>query len=80
MVRGVYGMVYYPGSGGIGSAPSDLGGGGYLTSTGVNLGTYPASPNTPPPGASLRNPFASGLFSLPRPRLGRTVTSAFGTW
>ena len=77
MVRGAYGMVYYPGSGGIGSAPSDLGGGGYLTSTGVNLGTYPASPNTPPPGASLRNPFTSGYFEPPATQVGASVSTAF---
>jgi outer membrane receptor protein involved in Fe transport len=77
VVRGAYGMVYYPGSGGIGSAPSDLGGGGYLTSTGVNLGTYPASPNTPPPGGSLRNPFASGYFEPPATQVGAGVTTAF---
>jgi TonB-dependent receptor-like protein len=38
---GGYGIVYYPGSGGIGSAPSDLGGGGFFTVTPVNLvGNY----------------------------------------
>jgi len=77
VVRGAYGMVYYPGSGGIGSAPSDLGGGGYLTSTGVNLGTYPAAPNTPPPGASLRNPFTSGYFEPPATQVGASVSTAF---
>ncbi len=77
VVRGAYGMVYYPGSGGIGSAPSDLGGGGYLTSTSVNLGTYPAAPNTPPPGASLRNPFTSGYFEPPATQVGASVSTAF---
>ena len=77
VVRGAYGMVYYPGSGGIGSAPSDLGGGGYLTSTGVNLGTYPAAPNTPPPGGSLRNPFTSGYFEPPATQVGASLTTAF---
>jgi Carboxypeptidase regulatory-like domain/TonB dependent receptor/TonB-dependent Receptor Plug Domain len=80
VLRGGYGIVYYPGSGGIGSAPSDLGGGGFLTSTGVNLvgaGTPPAAPNTPPSGASLRSPFNSGYFEPPATVVGGTVTTAF---
>ena len=80
VVRGGYGIVYYPGSGGIGSAPSDLGSGGYLTSTTVNLvgsGTPPAAPNTPPVGASLRSPFNSGYFEPPATGVGGSVTTAF---
>lgn len=80
VLRGGYGIVYYPGSGGIGSAPSDLGGGGFLTSTTVNLvgsGTPPAAPNTPPPGASLRSPFNSGYFEPPATAVGGSVTTAF---
>jgi outer membrane receptor protein involved in Fe transport len=80
VVRGGYSIVYYPGSGGIGSAPSDLGGGGFLTSTTVNLvgsGTPPAAPNTPPPGASLRSPFQSGYFEPPATAVGSSVTTAF---
>jgi hypothetical protein len=80
VLRGGYGMVFYPGSGGIGSAPSDLGGGGFLTATGVNLvgsDTPPAAPNTPPPGASLRNPFRSGYFEPPATAVGGSVTTAF---
>ena len=80
VLRGAYGIVYYPGSGGIGSAPSDLGGGGFLTSTSVNLvgsGTPPAAPNTPPPGASLRSPFNSGYFEPPATAVGGSVTTAF---
>ena len=80
VLRGGYGIVYYPGSGGVGSAPSDLGGGGFLTSTAVNLvgsGTPPAAPNTPPPGASLRSPFNSGYFEPPATVVGGTVTTAF---
>ena len=80
VLRGGYGVVYYPGSGGIGSAPSDLGGGGFLTSTPVNLvgsGTPPAAPNTPPPGASLRSPFNSGYFEPPATAVGASVTTAF---
>ena len=80
VLRGGYGIVYYPGSGGIGSAPSDLGGGGFLTSTAVNLvgsGVSPAAPNTPPPGASLRSPFNSGYFEPPATLVGGSVTTAF---
>ena len=80
VLRGGYGFVYYPGSGGIGSAPSDLGGGGFLTSTPVNLvgsSTPPAAPNTPPPGASLRSPFNSGYFEPPATAVGASVTTAF---
>jgi hypothetical protein len=80
VLRGGYGIVYYPGSGGIGSAPSDLGGGGFLTATSVNLvgsGTPPAAPNTPPPGASLRSPFNSGYFEPPATAVGGSVTTAF---
>ena len=77
VVRGAYGVVYYPGSGGIGSAPSDLGEGGYLTRTSVNLGAYPAAPNTPPAGASLRSPFTSGYFQPPATQVGASATTAF---
>ena len=80
VLRGSYGIAYYPGSGGIGSAPSDLGGGGFLTATSVNLvgsGTPPAAPNTPPPGASLRSPFNSGYFEPPATAVGGSVTTAF---
>jgi TonB dependent receptor-like, beta-barrel len=80
VLRGAYGIVYYPGSGGIGSAPSDLGGGGFLTSTGVNLGQLPAellgAPNTPPPGASLKSPFTAGYFEPPATQVGGSVTTA----
>jgi len=72
--------VYYPGSGGIGSAPSDLGGGGFLTATPVNLvgsSPAPAAPNTPPVGASLRSPFNSGYFEPPATAVGASVTTAF---
>ena len=80
VLRGGYGIVYYPGSGGIGSAPSDLGSGGFLTSTTVNLegsGTPAAAPNTPPSGASLRSPFNSGYFEPPATVVGGSVTTAF---
>jgi hypothetical protein len=80
VLRGGYGIVYYPGSGGIGSAPSDLGGGGFLTSTSVNLvgaETPPAAPNTPPSGVSLRSPFKSGYFEPPATGVGGSVTTAF---
>ena len=81
MLRGGYGMVYYPGSGGIGSAPSDLGGGGFLTTTGVNLGQLPSNllgaPNTPPPGSSLTSPFTAGYFEPPATQVGGSVTTAF---
>ena len=77
VLRGAYGKVFYPGSGGIGSAPSDLGSGGYLTQTTVNLGTYPAAPNTPPPGGSLANPFASGYFVPPSTLVGTGLGTAF---
>jgi hypothetical protein len=80
VLRGGFGVVYYPGSGGIGSAPSDLGGGGFLTATPVNLvgsGAPPAAPNTPPPGASLRSPFNSGYFEPPATAVGASVTTAF---
>jgi hypothetical protein len=80
VLRGGFGIIYYPGSGGIGSAPSDLGGGGFLTSTTVNLvgsGTPPAAPNTPPAAASLRSPFNSGYFEPPATAVGGSVTTAF---
>jgi len=80
VLRGGFGIIYYPGSGGIGSAPSDLGGGGFLTSTTVNLvgsATPPAAANTPPAGASLRSPFNSGYFEPPATAVGGTVTTAF---
>jgi hypothetical protein len=81
VARAGYAILYYPGSGGIGSAPSDLGEGGFLTTTNVNLGQLPTpllgALNTPPPGASLANPFTAGYFVPPATQVGGGITTAF---
>ena len=59
--RAGYGLFYAPGSGGIGSSPGDLGSASSVA-TGVYFGQTPAAPNTPDLGASLANPFVTGLL------------------
>lgn len=62
--RAGYGIFYAPGSGGVGSSPGDLGSGSSV-STGTFFGQVPAAPNTPVIGASLANPFVTGLRPYP---------------
>ncbi|HEV8130953.1 MAG TPA: carboxypeptidase regulatory-like domain-containing protein [Acidobacteriota bacterium] len=79
VLRAGYGLFYYPGSGGIGAGASDLGG-GFLATTPVFLGQAQAAPNTPPPGASLANPFLAGFNIPPTTLLGSGVTTMFRDW
>jgi hypothetical protein len=79
VLRGGYGLFYLPGSGGIGASPGDLGSGSEA-STPVFLGQAPAAPNTPPLGASLANPFVSGLLTYPNTLIGNGVSAVFPSW
>ncbi|MBO0861211.1 MAG: TonB-dependent receptor [Chloracidobacterium sp.] len=79
VLRAGYGISYFPGSGGIGAAPSDVMIGGGLPITGVFLGDRPF-PNTPPAGSSLADPFKSGIVVPPTTNLGESVTQAFPDW
>ena len=77
--RAGYGLFYAPGSGGIGSAPSDLGSGSF-TATPINLGPATAAPNTPPAGATFTNPFITGLLPFPNSLVGNGITVMFPNW
>jgi hypothetical protein len=77
--RAGYGWFYAPGSGGIGSSPGDLGSGSEA-STGIYLGQTPAAPNTPVTGASLANPFVTGLLPYPNSLVGSGITAIFPAW
>lgn len=77
--RAGYGIFYLPGSGGIGASPGDLGSGSQA-STPVFLGQAPAAPNTPPAGASLSNPFVTGLLSYPNTLIGNSIGAVFPGW
>ena len=77
--RAGYGIFYAPGSGGIGSSPGDLGSGSQ-TSTPIYFGQAQAAPNTPIPGASLANPFVTGLLPFPNSLIGNGITAIFPTW
>ncbi len=79
VLRAGYGLSYFPGSGGIGAAPSDVGLGGWLPVTGVFVGDRPF-PNTPPPGASLADPFRAGVRVPPTTNIGEGITQAFPEW
>ncbi len=77
--RAGYGLFYLPGSGGIGASPGDLGSGSEA-STPVFLGPAQAAPNTPPVGASLANPFVSGLLTYPNTLIGNGISAVFPSW
>ncbi|MBL8212676.1 MAG: carboxypeptidase regulatory-like domain-containing protein [Bryobacterales bacterium] len=77
--RAGYGIFFAPGSGGVGSSPGDLGSGSSV-STGVFFGQPPAAPNTPVPGASLANPFVTGLRPYPNSLVGGGVNAIWPEW
>ncbi len=77
--RSAYGLFYFPGSGRIGASPNGLGE-GFITSTPVYLGQPPAAPNTPPLGASLADPFVTGLQIPPTTLVGSNLTTALRDW
>jgi hypothetical protein len=77
--RGGYGLFYAPGSGGIGSSPGDLGSGSSV-STGIFFGQALAAPNTPIPGATLANPFVTGLLPFPNSLVGNGIGAIWPSW
>jgi hypothetical protein len=77
--RAGYGLFYAPGSGGIGSSPGDLGSGSSV-STGIYFGQALAAPNTPIPGATLANPFVTGLLPYPNSLVGNGIGAIFPEW
>ena len=77
--RAGYGLFYAPGSGGIGSSPGDLGSGSSV-STGIYFGQALAAPNTPIPGATLANPFVTGLLPYPNSLVGNGIGAIFPSW
>lgn len=79
VLRAGWGLFFSPGSGGIGSGASDLGS-GFLTQTSIYLGPPVAAPNTPPPGASLADPFKTGLIQPPSTGVGSSANTAFRQW
>ncbi|MBI4875524.1 MAG: TonB-dependent receptor [Acidobacteria bacterium] len=79
VLRSGWGLFFSPGSGGIGAGASDLGS-GFLTQTAVYLGPPVAAPNTPPAGASLADPFKTGLIQPPSTGVGSSANTAFRDW
>jgi len=77
--RAGYGWFYAPGSGGVGSSPGDLGSGSSV-GTGIFFGQPPAAPNTPVAGASLANPFVTGLLPYPNSLVGNNIGAIFPDW
>jgi hypothetical protein len=77
--RAAYGIFYAPGSGGVGQSPGDLGSGSE-TSTGIYFGQPVAAPNTPIVGASLANPFVTGLLAYPNSLVGNGINAIFPDW
>jgi hypothetical protein len=79
VLRAGYGWFFAPSSGGIGGSPGDLGSGAE-TSTSVFLGQPPAASNTPPAGASIANPFVTGLVPYPNTLIGSGIGAIFRNW
>lgn len=77
--RAGYGIFYAPGSGGVGSSPGDLGSGSSV-STSIYFGQTPAAPNTPVSGASLANPFVTGLRPYPNSLVGGGISAIWPDW
>ena len=77
--RAGYGIFFAPGSGGVGSSPGDLGSGSSV-STNVFFGQPVAAPNTPVPGASLANPFVTGLRPYPNSLVGGGISAIWPDW
>jgi len=76
VIRAGGGIFYFPGNGAISAAPTALGDGYYVTNA-VYLGASPGAPNTPPAGASLSNPFVSGLVTPPSNLVGSAISTRF---
>ena len=78
VIRGGGGIFYFPGNGAISASPTALGDGYYVSNT-VYTGPSPGPPNTPPAGASLANPFVSGLVTPPSNLVGSAISTRFHT-
>ena len=76
VLRAGYGWFYAPGSGGVGSSPGDLGSGSSV-GTSTFFGQPPAAPNTPVVGASLADPFVTGLLPYPNTLVGNGISAIF---
>ena len=79
VVRAGYGIFFFPGSGGIGAGPSDLGN-GFQVNTSMFLGPPNPAPNTPPVGASIANAFSTGLLYPPSTGVGGGIGAPFPKW
>ncbi len=71
--RAGYGIFYAQGNRGVGAVSSELGS-GFQTTTSDYLG-QPANAYTPPPGASLANPFVTGFNVPPSQLVGASISS-----
>jgi hypothetical protein len=76
VIRAGGGIFYFPGNGAISASPTALGDGYYVTNS-VYLGPSPGPPNTPPLGASIANPFVSGLVTPPSILVGSSIATRF---
>jgi hypothetical protein len=76
VARAGYAMQFFPGNGGIGSSPSDMGS-GFVAQTSTSLLPLQSAPNTPPPGATMADAFQSGLFYPPSDGVGGGINTAF---
>ena len=79
VVRAGYGLFFFPGSGGIGAGPSDLGN-GFQVNTSMFLGPPNPAPNTPPVGATIANTFSTGLLYPPSTGVGGGIGAPFPDW
>ncbi|HWB98569.1 MAG TPA: TonB-dependent receptor, partial [Bryobacteraceae bacterium] len=79
VVRAGYGLFFFPGSGGIGAGPSDLGN-GFQVNTSMYLGPPNPAPNTPPAGATIANVFSTGLLYPPSTGVGGGIGAPFPEW
>jgi hypothetical protein len=79
VVRAAYGWFFFPGSGGIGAGPSDLGN-GFQVNTSMFLGPPNPAPNTPPVGATIANSFVTGLLYPPSTGIGGGIGAPFPNW
>ncbi len=79
VIRAGYGWFFFPGSGGIGSSPSNLGSGSEV-STSPYFGQAPAAPNTPVAGGSLANPFVTGINPFPSALIGNGISAELRDW
>ncbi len=75
--RAGYGLFYAPGAASV--RAGDLGSGSSV-GTSIYFGQTPAAPNTPLPGATLANPFVTGLLPYPNSLVGNGIGAIFPYW